>query len=341
MTTINPEPLVTINILSYNRRDQLRTTLTKIYGQEYSNIEVIVVDNNSEDGSGDMVEREFPLAILIRRKSNNGIGGWNDGFQIARGEYICVLDDDCHVEGRTIKTSIEKIRDGVADIISYHVVDPSTRYSFTLYFPFGIFLFWGCAVIMSKKVIDRLGGFDENIFLYQHESEYMLRAIKYGFRHQILMSEMAYHRKDPSAESASSYKEDLVFYGRSYSYLRHLQGWPYFRMLSNFIVEALIRYMRGIKKENSWKPAPFILLCKAIYKSHIASDRKIAFDGRMILDNDVNCINPLLRLFLRKISENAERDYLCRFYENRKEYYPDFVEKYFLRRIPFIETECP
>ncbi len=44
-------PLVTVNILSYNRRDELRNTLNKVFEQDYKNIEVIVVDNSSSDGS--------------------------------------------------------------------------------------------------------------------------------------------------------------------------------------------------------------------------------------------------------------------------------------------------
>ena len=50
-------PLVTVNILSYNRKDELRNTLTKVFEQDYKNIEVIVVDNASTDGSGEMVKK--------------------------------------------------------------------------------------------------------------------------------------------------------------------------------------------------------------------------------------------------------------------------------------------
>jgi len=55
----NQNPLVTVNILSYNRKDELRVTLQKVFEQGYKNVEVIVVDNASADGTPEMVELRF------------------------------------------------------------------------------------------------------------------------------------------------------------------------------------------------------------------------------------------------------------------------------------------
>ena len=85
----NDQPLVTVNILSYNRKDELRNTLQKVYEQDYENIEVIVVDNASSDGSPEMVDKEFPGAKLIKLEKNIGIAGWNEGFVGARGNTYC------------------------------------------------------------------------------------------------------------------------------------------------------------------------------------------------------------------------------------------------------------
>ncbi|HSL90776.1 MAG TPA: glycosyltransferase [Ignavibacteriaceae bacterium] len=70
---MNENPLVSVNILSYNRKDELRNTLQKVFEQDYKNIEVIVVDNASNDGSDDMVKQEYPDAQLIQLKKNIGI----------------------------------------------------------------------------------------------------------------------------------------------------------------------------------------------------------------------------------------------------------------------------
>ncbi|MEO8232502.1 MAG: glycosyltransferase, partial [Ignavibacteriota bacterium] len=63
---MNDNPLVTVNILSFNRKDELRNTITKVYEQDYKNIEVIVVDNASSDDSAEMVRTEFPEVQLIQ-----------------------------------------------------------------------------------------------------------------------------------------------------------------------------------------------------------------------------------------------------------------------------------
>ncbi|RJP62305.1 MAG: glycosyltransferase, partial [Ignavibacteriales bacterium] len=71
----NNRPLVTVNILSYNRKDELRNTLKKVYEQDYKNIEIIVVDNASSDGTHEMVKSEFPEVKLIQLEKNIGIAG--------------------------------------------------------------------------------------------------------------------------------------------------------------------------------------------------------------------------------------------------------------------------
>ena len=86
-------PLVTVNILSFNRRDYLKITLEKVFEQSYKNIEVFVVDNASTDGTIEMVKKEFPQVRLIQLKKNIGIAGWNEGFKNAKGEFVLVLDD--------------------------------------------------------------------------------------------------------------------------------------------------------------------------------------------------------------------------------------------------------
>lgn len=103
-------PLVTVNILSFNRKDELRFTLTKVLEQDYENIEVIVVDNASSDGTQQMVITEFPDVLLIKLNENIGIAGWNKGFESAKGEYVLVLDDDAYPEKNAVKLIVDDFR---------------------------------------------------------------------------------------------------------------------------------------------------------------------------------------------------------------------------------------
>ena len=87
---------VSLVISVWNRKDDLRENLQAIQKQTRSPMEVIVVDNASEDGTADMVRTEFPEVRLIRMP-HSGYGAcetFNIGFANARGEYVGILDDD-------------------------------------------------------------------------------------------------------------------------------------------------------------------------------------------------------------------------------------------------------
>ncbi len=87
-------PLVTIAILNYQRKDTLRLVLAQAMAQDYPNLEIIVVDNASTDGSGQMVEQEFPDIRLIRLSENIGCAARNAGITAANGQFVVTIDND-------------------------------------------------------------------------------------------------------------------------------------------------------------------------------------------------------------------------------------------------------
>ncbi|ABZ83338.1 glycosyl transferase, family 2 [Heliomicrobium modesticaldum Ice1] len=86
--------LVSVVILNWNRRNDLKEGLTRLREQPYRPLEIIVVDNGSTDDSVAMVRAEFPEVRLIETGKNLGVEGYNAGFRQARGEYVLILDDD-------------------------------------------------------------------------------------------------------------------------------------------------------------------------------------------------------------------------------------------------------
>ncbi len=169
--------LVTVNILSYNRRDELRNTLLKVFEQDYKNIEVIVVDNASIDGSAEMVNAEFPTVKLIRLSKNIGIAGWNEGFKIARGDFVLVLDDDSYPNNNIISQSLNEFSgNSNVGVVAFNIWNISKKMNEISYNPANEMPhFVGCGALIRKTVFESVGYFNELLFLYEHERDFTLR----------------------------------------------------------------------------------------------------------------------------------------------------------------------
>ena len=88
---------ISIIIVSYNVREYIVSCIQSIYKHSKSNhsFEIIVVDNDSKDGTIDSIDKNFPNIPLIKNGYNAGFSaGVNDGFKICKGKYILVLNPD-------------------------------------------------------------------------------------------------------------------------------------------------------------------------------------------------------------------------------------------------------
>ncbi len=82
-------------IVSYNTRELLKYCIESIYSITERNNEIIVVDNNSEDNTVDMLENNFPKVKIIENDSNYGFGRANNqGMKVSKSEYILLLNSD-------------------------------------------------------------------------------------------------------------------------------------------------------------------------------------------------------------------------------------------------------
>jgi hypothetical protein len=87
-------PLVSIVMCVYNRLENLRRNLARLQRQTYPNVEIVVVSNGGP--RADDICAAFPNVRYLHRETNSGDAAAprNDGIKIARGEYVCMLDDD-------------------------------------------------------------------------------------------------------------------------------------------------------------------------------------------------------------------------------------------------------
>ena len=203
-------PSVTVVFLVYNRQEELRRSLTKTLELDYDHgrLDVIVVDNASGDGSAEMVRRDFPHVRVIRRSSNAGVSGWNDGFDAATGDYVLALDDDCHLPPDGLRRAVAEAREQRADLVSFGVVsskDGAHRFDLEE-LRTGLLSFWGCAVLMRREALRELGGYDPGIFVWANELEFMLRFFDRGFRHLHLPEVVAVHERGRPGGPTAPYR---------------------------------------------------------------------------------------------------------------------------------------
>jgi GT2 family glycosyltransferase len=90
---------IAIIVLNFNKKPDLLEALESIFDSDYPNFKVVVVDNDSSDGSADAVAENFPQAHLIRNSENSGVSkgrniGWRYADKTYEFEYVIFLDDD-------------------------------------------------------------------------------------------------------------------------------------------------------------------------------------------------------------------------------------------------------
>ncbi|MCX7697350.1 MAG: glycosyltransferase family 2 protein [Bacteroidales bacterium] len=102
------KPLVSIVIVNYNAGTYLQACIKSLKTYGIQQMEIILVDNHSCDGSLIMVEKNYPDLIVIRNDKNLGFPAANNqGFSIAKGKYIFMLNPDAEVTPNAISNMLE------------------------------------------------------------------------------------------------------------------------------------------------------------------------------------------------------------------------------------------
>lgn len=111
---------LSIIIVSWKVKEKLRENLNALYASHGNfSFEVIVIDNNSGDGSVEMVRTEFPSVIIIANAENVGFAKANNqGLKIAQGEYLLLLNPDMLLESGTLANSLAWVKNNQQATVS-------------------------------------------------------------------------------------------------------------------------------------------------------------------------------------------------------------------------------
>ncbi len=107
------DELVSVIINVYNCKDYLPMSLGSVREQTYKNLEVILVDDCSTDGSGEFCDeycKQDERFRVIHHEKNTGVSGpRNTGLKAAKGEYIYFMDSDDYIHERAIEKLVEAV----------------------------------------------------------------------------------------------------------------------------------------------------------------------------------------------------------------------------------------
>jgi glycosyltransferase involved in cell wall biosynthesis len=179
--TSRPAPLVSVIIPVYNAERHLASTLESVLAQDYRPIEVLVIDDGSEDGSAE-IARSFP-EVRYFHQHNQGPGvARNAGLENARGELIAFLDaDDLWIPSKlTIQVSylLDHPETGLVFARQRIHLDPGVAKPSWLKDELlaSDSVGYGVGTLVARKtVFDQVGGFDPE-FVLAEDADWFLRA---------------------------------------------------------------------------------------------------------------------------------------------------------------------
>jgi glycosyltransferase involved in cell wall biosynthesis len=195
-----PLPMVSIVITTHNRSVELRRALESCVAQTYPNLEVIVFDDGSSDGTTAMIAAEFPGVRVIRDSQRRGyIVRRNQGFVEAQGKYAVSIDDDAFFSHpQTIEPAVELLETSeriAAVAMSYtentqmgrdQTMDATDLRSYV-----------GCAHAIRRDAALRAGGYRELLIHQGEERDLCIRLIDAGYRIAYCPTPPIIHRPSP------------------------------------------------------------------------------------------------------------------------------------------------
>ncbi len=277
------QPQVAILILNWNGIRDTLETLESVQQLQYSNFEVVLVDNGSTDGSRDAIDAAFPAVRLIASPTNLGVaGGRNLGIEAILQrpdiDYVLILDNDVTVEpsllDKLVATADGHPEVGILGPIVYFQSDPARIRSDGVALVFRqvtatspskyrletearpatvkrVDAINGCCMLVKREVLTKIGLFNTQYFMVNNETEFCYRAVKHGFACAIVSHAKVWHKV--SASTGGGYVPGRAYFtGRStILFLKaHGRPWHWVTTLTCAALSLPLAYLREWRRGN-------------------------------------------------------------------------------------------
>jgi hypothetical protein len=285
------EKLVWIVIPTWNRHDDLLACLHSLRKMTYQPVEILVVDNASEDESSASVRNLFPEVNILQLAENLGAPkASNIGFEhaLAQGaDYVLRLDSDTIVSPDFLEPLVEKAEEdptiGVVspkiyyydppDLIWYAGVDAhpwhfgsvndlnNTRDSKVSHQSRVVDYVWGAAMLISREVLKKTKGFDPDFFIYYEEIDFCLRVKAFGYKIWMVSDSYIWHKIGSSANNSWT----AYHWNRSKMLLYRKHAKHFFHFLYLFAYAMLYAICSPIFLGKSGNRGPFKSAIKGLF----------------------------------------------------------------------------
>jgi GT2 family glycosyltransferase len=230
--------MLSIIVVNYNTCELTCCCIDSIYHNSYEDIEIIIVDNASTDGSKDIILAKFPQIVWIDSGGNIGFGRANNlGIEAASSEMILLLNSDMILMPDTIENCLAAMKSDPSigalgcRLLNEDGSDQKSTYSYIgdheellrdnhlicklkNFKELPVKAIMGSFFLTKKDVLERSGVFDTDFFMYCEELDLCDRITKAGYRIEYLTSATAIHKHGGSS-SNDSWRTRQIYLSRA------------------------------------------------------------------------------------------------------------------------------
>lgn len=251
---LTSQPLVSFVVLSWNTKEDTLNCIKNLKDHNYSNYEIIVVDNGSKDGSKTALAKLRDITYIDLPQNTGFTGGQIAALQHAKGDFIALINSDAVIDKQWVSVCLETFSSikntavvggraytwkSDADAFntsvpfySYQSIDPELGYATTHTtgsVVMSVDSISGAAVMISREVIRKVGYFDNMFFAYYEETDLFARFQRAGYKIIYQPNAHAWHMIGKSTSS------------KPYFYLYHMYRNRFQYAYKNFDATAALR----------------------------------------------------------------------------------------------------
>lgn len=295
-------PRVSVIIVTWNARPLLEQCLPSVAASAYPNLEVILADNASTDGSADWVREHFPLVTIVRHPENwMFCRGNNEAVRHATGKYVVLLNNDVEVAPNWLDPLVDEL-EASADVAAvqpkllqyenrsrFEYAGASGGYLDRFGYPFTrgrIFfhleddrgqyddardVFWatGAALLLRRTALDEVGLLDERFVMHMEEIDLCWRLQRAGYRIRVQPSSEVYHVGGGSLPRGNVRK---VYYNFRNSLLLLYKHLPESQWRHVFAARCALDAAASARALGAGRPAESAAIMRAYTDAHRVKD---------------------------------------------------------------------